>query len=107
LNFDVLPQLWVWLSCTVAAERLRDAILHQSPVGIQGSSVNPDVSTSFDVSPHTEDTFAMVALSQQHFVLLAQPFVARCAIRQQQSFFAAFVFWTNSIHSVRSGNAAL
>ena len=70
--------------------------------------MNPDVSTSFDVSPHTEDTFAMVALSQQHFVLLAQPFVARCAIiRQQQSFFAAFVFWTNSIHSVRSGNAAL
>ena len=48
-------------------------LLHQSPVGIQGSSVNPDVTTSFDVSPHTEDIFAMVALSQQHFVLLAHP----------------------------------
>ena len=107
LHSHVLPELWVRFAGSLAAESFGDSILHQGPIGIQGSRMNPDVATSSNVSPNTEDTLAVVALAQQHFVFLGQPFVTWCTIRQQQGLSAAFVFLTNVIHSMCFENALL
>ena len=66
-----------------------------------------DLAALFRISGHSEDTFGMVALAQQQFVLLRQSFVARRTICEEQRAETTRIFGLHLLEGICFFNAKL
>ena len=82
-------------------------MLDYLPEAIDSTCVHFDLAALFRISGHSEDTFGMVALAQQQFVLLRQSFVARRTICEEQRAETTRIFGLHLLEGICFFNAKL